>query len=185
MWAAGLFVGYLSHLRHMDLGFQRKGVLLGTGVLVRIIASGREHERFILPVQLDLPSMAFTAGIAPVSPALPDCRSADAVLRPPAQRLKNQHVQRPLEHLDPILVAFPLGHSCRHSTSTAGRPSTCLRRSGQGCHRYPDRVPVLIVRRRGQNAAFEVLHEFAWESCHGAVFTQPYVPPIRFRNSLI
>lgn len=43
------------------------GVLLaqtGTGVLVRIIASGREHERFILPVQLDLPSLAFTAGIA-------------------------------------------------------------------------------------------------------------------------
>ena len=43
------------------------GVLLAqiaTGVLVRIIASGREHERFNLPVQLDLQSLAFTAAVA-------------------------------------------------------------------------------------------------------------------------
>jgi hypothetical protein len=37
---------------------------IGTSVLVRIIASGREHERFILPVQLDLRLLAFTVGIA-------------------------------------------------------------------------------------------------------------------------
>lgn len=37
---------------------------IGTGVLVRIIASGREHERFVLQVQPDLRVLAFTAGIA-------------------------------------------------------------------------------------------------------------------------
>ena len=43
------------------------GVLLariGTGVLVRIIASGRAHERFDLPAQLDWQTLAFTAGTA-------------------------------------------------------------------------------------------------------------------------
>ncbi|HWQ57325.1 MAG TPA: ABC transporter permease [Bryobacteraceae bacterium] len=37
---------------------------LGAGILVRIIASGREHERFVLPVQLDTQTLAFTAAVA-------------------------------------------------------------------------------------------------------------------------
>ena len=43
------------------------GVLLahiGIGALVRIIASGREHERFDLQVQPDLHVLVFTAGVA-------------------------------------------------------------------------------------------------------------------------
>ena len=64
------------------------GILLahvGTGVLVRIIASGREHERFILPVQLDLRLLAFTVGAAlltalvfGLAPALHAFRAAPA-----------------------------------------------------------------------------------------------------------
>jgi predicted permease len=62
---------------------------VGTGVLVRIISSGREHERFILPVQLDLRLLAFTVGVAlltalffGLAPALHVFRSAPmSVLR--------------------------------------------------------------------------------------------------------
>ena len=43
------------------------GVLLahaGAGVLVRILGSGRAHERFDVPVQIDLPVLLFTAAVA-------------------------------------------------------------------------------------------------------------------------
>src|SRR5665647_1233337 len=46
------------------------------------------------------------------------------MLRPAAQRLKNEHVERALEQLDPTLIAFPFSHGSRYSTPTGSSLST-------------------------------------------------------------
>src|SRR5215467_3030951 len=67
------------------------------------------------------------------------------MLRPPLQRLKNEHVECSLQQLNPVLILVFFAHRCRHSTPNGGRSSTsfciaqranlptfCLESGGEG-----------------------------------------------------
>src|ERR1022692_1669532 len=81
------------------------------------------------------------------------------MLRPAAQRLKNQHVERALEQLDPTLIAFPFAHGCRYSTPTGSSLSTGWLKAGSV--RVPKQIP-RVTHTPGTHRAGSTFIDIRW-----------------------
>src|ERR1039458_573087 len=81
------------------------------------------------------------------------------MLRPAAQRLKNKHVERALEQLDPTLIAFPFSHGSRYSTPTGSSLSTGWLKAGSV--RVPKQIP-RVTHTPGTHRAGSTFIDIRW-----------------------
>src|ERR1039458_8205227 len=81
------------------------------------------------------------------------------MLRPAAQRLKNKHVERALEQLDPTLIAFPFSHGSRYSTPKGSSLSTGWLKAGSV--RVPKQIP-RVTHTPGTHRAGSTFIDIRW-----------------------
>src|SRR5262249_5573109 len=68
------------------------------------------------------------------------------MLRPPLQRLKNEHVECSLQQLNPVLILVFFAHRCRHSTPNGGRSSTSF------CIAQRANLPIFCLESGGEGS---------------------------------
>src|SRR5215472_3292457 len=64
------------------------------------------------------------------------------MLRSPLQRLKNKHVERSLQQLNPVFILLFLAHRCRHSTRME---VDCLLPHNRGHSRGADKAALVFA----------------------------------------
>src|SRR5215510_10249636 len=68
------------------------------------------------------------------------------MLRPPLQRLKNEHVECSLQQLNPVLILVFFAHRCRQSTPNGGRLSTSF------CIAQRANLPIFCLESGGEGS---------------------------------
>jgi hypothetical protein len=86
-----------------------EAVVFGPLTVLGLFPLGSHRSLFLKPMQRRVQGPGFS--LENIAGAGPDrLAKTVAVLRPPAEGPKNQHVQRTLEQFDPILIGFALCH---------------------------------------------------------------------------